>query len=100
MRVKVFNTGRLYQRDGQWIGYATLASMAPDFRTHVVAFCDFSRMVDGVVTIRGEVTDAAVLAAYDAGGYGAAECELKRALEAATRTAIEARQEALAALHC
>lgn len=85
LTVRLFNTGRLYQRDGQWIGYAKLASLAPDFRTHLVAFCDHSRMVDGVVTIRGDVTDESVLRAYDAGGYGAAESGVQRALADGTR---------------
>jgi len=89
MNVTLFNTGRLYQRDGQWIGYARLASLAPDFRTHLVAFCDHSRMVDGVVTIRGDVTDDSVLRAYDAGGYGAADYEVQRTLAKATFDAVE-----------
>lgn len=57
-KVNAFNTGRAYTDAGQRIAWAVLES------GHV-AMWDRDRMVDYVLRIDGEPTNAKVLAAYD-----------------------------------
>lgn len=66
MDVRVFNTGRKYQADGQWIGYARI-------NDEEVMFVDVSRFLDGVIRFSKEfeleygLSNDDVLAAYDRG---------------------------------
>lgn len=57
-----FNTGRLYQADGQRI------TAVEDDEGHVF-FCDHSRMIDGRLTNNPFLTETAVLSQYDKGHY-------------------------------
>lgn len=79
--VRAFNTGRQYTARGQRIGWVVLS-------TGNVAMVDVDRMIDYVLTIEGEPTNAKVLAAYDAYAvvpFNGEEWEESRRLESAMR---------------
>ena len=92
MKIRVFNTGRMYTSKGQRIAYAPLLRIAG--AGHLVAFYDVDRMIHQVVRVHRTVLseaemDAAVLAQYDASAYiheyipvGAIEDALREAGEA------------------
>jgi hypothetical protein len=58
-----FNTGRKYAANGQPI------SAAFDPETGTIAFVDHARMIHGVIRDRTRLSQAAVMAAYDANAY-------------------------------
>jgi len=64
--IEIWNTGRLYQRDGQVIGAKQVEGG--------VVFSDVSRMVDGFVKVDAQIIEedglrAVVMRAYDHEGY-------------------------------
>lgn len=72
MKIRTFNTGRMYSDYGQRIAYAPLLRIAG--AGQLVAFYDVDRMIYAVVEVRRTVLtdaemEAAVLAQYDACAY-------------------------------
>ena len=72
-QIHKFNSRRMYTETGQGIAWQIIDTDSITGYRHV-SFADASRFVDGVLRIdpngRGEITDNAVLRAYDCGGYG------------------------------
>ena len=63
METIAFNTGRKYAAFGQPI------SAAFDAASGAIAFVDHARLIEGVLRDRTRFSQAAVMAAYDAGRY-------------------------------
>jgi hypothetical protein len=80
--VAQWNTGRLYQRDGQRIG----AELESDRKGVRVLFRDYSRMIDGEIAVvpgvpvpvTADRLKAFVMAAYDRTGGYRMSCEAGR----------------------
>jgi hypothetical protein len=66
-----FNTGRGYSAEGQKIEAQVLcpADIVDGRDRYVVRFADRTRMIYGEVTVSEPVTQRAIMAEYDAGGY-------------------------------
>jgi hypothetical protein len=63
METIAFNTGRKYAANGQPV------SAAFDAASGAIAFVDHARLIEGVLRDRTPLSQAAVMAAYDAGRY-------------------------------
>jgi hypothetical protein len=63
METIAFNTGRAYAANGQPI------SAVFDDASGTIAFVDHARSIEGVMRDRTRLSQAAVMAAYDAGRY-------------------------------
>lgn len=93
--INVLNTGRSYSEGGQRVAWVVVDCSAD--RIKLVAFYDHDRMIEGTVTILGEVNDHKVMRLYDAGSYdhgglyklGADGQAIRTLLRDAVRDAVE-----------